>query len=590
MNTIGFKLVSSIVLYLMIPVLLTFYLMDKPLEKVIERNLGKSAQDSLYLVGLNVNLLFQDMLQASVQISGRSEVVSVLRKPEAFSEFSKLRLNDEILNRQTSSYFSNTYSTLIDLYGHRLSTSYMSDSSMTRLTESGWYKGMMTRPYQLKWMFSSRNPWYADSKPLVTLVRTVTDPQSNRNVGMILFSVAEEDLRKYLSGLDGRLYLVDQEGTVVSSSAKDAIGTKLSDVVGNLSYAGGGKGQEILVKDGRKWIVNYHSVGANGWKVVQLVSYDTVFREIFDIRRTNIIIFALIFIVFFLITLSIAYGISRPLKLLRKRMEELEGKDFNSSISVRGPKEIAALNDTYNKMVKEIRTLLQRVKEEYQQKEDMRFRALQAQINPHFLLNTINNIKWMAYIRSDNDVGDMLSHLGGILEGSIGRGGNLIPLRQELDYIHNYIGLMQIKYPDRLKIEMDVPEELMEQEVIQIMLQPFIENCLQHGIDPMDGVGIITIRARSEGDRFVLTLGDNGVGMPEQRLRTVRELLASPDGGEPPERIGIKNVHDRLRLQYGEPYGVDLFSEPGTGTVAEFRLPTKKARGGMGNGPSSHAR
>lgn len=340
------------------------------------------------------------------------------------------------------------------------------------------------------------------------------------------------------------------------------------------------RGQTVLEKDDHKFMVNFDTVDLTGWKIVQLVPYDAIFNEIYDLRKKKNLIVLLIFIVFSLLTLSISYGMSRPLKLLKKRMQVLEEKDFHSVLSVKGPQEISSLIETYNKMVIEIRQLLNKVKDEYQQKEDMRFRALQAQINPHFVLNTLNNIKWMAYIRHDKEVGDMLSNLGGILEQSIGRGGTLIPLAQEIQYIENYIELMKMKFNEKLSIEYDIPENLMSQEVIKIMLQPVIENSLMHGIEPMSGMGRIMVRARQNDEKFYLTVEDNGIGITPEKLHELDTRLAA-GSEELPQRIGVKNVHDRIRLQYGDDFGIHISSVENEGTTVEFILPVKRVQEGV---------
>ncbi|GFN30026.1 sensor histidine kinase [Paenibacillus xylaniclasticus] len=553
--------------------------MNKTLENVIERKIGSSAQESLHLVNLNINLFLEDMLRSSVDIATNPSITKLLKEPQSYSPYEKLRLNDTVLNRRLySSYFTNTYTTLFDREGNWLSTSFLPEQLREQYVGAKWYQDMMSKPYQQKWMFNNNERLYLDRKPIVTIVKTITELQSARNIGMIVFSVTETDLRRYLSGLTGEVYLADQEGTIVSSLTESMVGQNLSDEGYMNIVQASDHGQQIIKMDGDKWIVNYGTISINGWKLVQLVPYDTVFKEIFDTRYTNWVVFVLILIVFLLITLSVSYRISRPLLLLRKRMQELEEKGFHSTLSVSGPEEIASLIETYNRMVKEIRGLLTRVKDEYKQKEDMRFRALQAQINPHFLLNTINNIKWMAYLRQDGEVGDMLSNLGGILEGSIGRGGSLIPLRQELDYIDNYVGLMRMKFHD-IELVIQVPEELMEQEVIQIMLQPVVENSLIHGIEPLGAAGRITVEARVENATFVLDITDNGVGMSNERLAEIRAgLEAEADADkEAPMRIGIKNVHDRLRLQYGEEYGIRIYSEAGRGTTVRYVLPVRFA-------------
>jgi len=576
-RTIRNRIFFSILLFLVVPVILTFYFMDKPLERVIERKIGLSAQDALHLINVNVGSFLEEMLQSSVNVSINPEIKDLLKNPDDYSNYEKLRLNDKVLNRAFSSAFTSKYVTLFDLEGNWLSTSYIEESLLRQYLESDWYRAMMQRPFRHVWMFNYKSLLYKDRKPIITLAKTITDTQTTRNIGMIVFSVAEEDIRKHLAGLAGEVFLVDRDGTIVSGSATDRIGQSLSESIDPQAIGSGPRGQAIVKKEGRKWIVNYDTVALNGWKIVQLVPYDTVFKEIFAIRRANVLIFLLILTLFTMITLTISYGISKPLKLLKKRMRELENKGFHSAIPATGPLEIASLIETYNKMVKEIRVLLTRVKEEYEQKEEMRFRALQAQINPHFILNTLNNIKWMAYIRNNPEIGDMLSSLGGILEESIGRGGSLVPLRQEIAYIENYLSLMKIKYLDKLGYDIDVPEACMDQEVVKIMLQPIVENSILHGIDPLTGSGRISIGARYEENRFVLVVRDNGVGMAPDRLEGLLRQLHSGPEAPPPQRIGVKNVYDRLKFQYGERFDMRIASRPDEGTTVEFTLPNRKA-------------
>ncbi|GIP40166.1 putative two-component sensor kinase [Paenibacillus sp. J31TS4] len=581
LNSIRNRIFVSILLFLVIPFLLANHFLDKPMESAIERRIGSSAQDALVMMTFNVQLFFEDMLNSAVNISINPDMKKLLRTPEALTHYEKLRLNDQYLNRSFSPYFSNTYVTLFDREGNWQSTRYLEENLYRQYISSPWYVSMLQTPFQNKWMFNDKPFLYTDRKTVLTLVKSITDLPTNENIGLIVFSVAESDLRKYLTGLEGELYLVDKDGTIVSSPNASLIGTSIAKESYMPKLWTQHSGQVILDQDGHKSIVNFDTVDANGWKLVQKVPYDTIFKEIFDLNKTKAVIVVFIFIVFTIITLSISYGMSRPLKLLRKRMQVLERKDFHAELPVTGPEEISSLIVTYNRMVKQIRQLLQRLKEEYQQKEDMRFRALQAQIDPHFILNTLNNIKWMAYIRSDREVGDMLSNLGGILEQSIGRGGTLLPLRREIEYIENYAALMKMKFNERLTLEIDIPEEYRDQEVIKIMLQPIIENSLMHGIEPSSGPGRIVVTAEHKEGRFVLTVQDNGVGIPPDKLEELRGRLAARSN-EPLERIGIQNVHDRIRLQYGDEYGLAIYSGVNEGTTVRITLPIKKMQEGMG--------
>lgn len=587
LNSIRNRIFFSILFFLVIPFLLINHYLDRPMEETIEQKIAKSAQDALHLMKLNVQLFFEDMVNSAVSITIHADTKKMLKDPEALSKYEKLRLNDANMNRSFSSYFSNTYVTLFDRYGNWYSTRYLENDVYGQYVGSDWYQEMINTPYQIRWMFNDERFLYTDRNPIISVVKTITELQSSDNIGMIVFSVMENDIRKYLTGLQGEVYLVDKEGSIVSSTRRDMIGRSVAEEPYMPKLWTGKRGQLIQEED-EKWIVNFDTVDLNGWKLVQRVPYDDIFKEIYDLRETKAFIITLVFIIFGLITVSISYGMSRPLQLLKKRMQVAEKKDFHSALSVAGPKEISSLIETYNKMVAEIRQLLNRLKDEYQQKEEMRFRALQAQINPHFVLNTLNNIKWMAYIRSDKEVGDMLSSLGAMLEQSIGRGGTLIPLREEIDYIENYIELMKMKFNEKLSLEYDIPEELMDQEVIKIMLQPVIENSLIHGIEPLNGLGRIQVSAVRNEHRFVLRVQDNGVGISPDKLKELTDRMEA-GSEELPKRIGIKNVHDRIRLQYGEPYGIEVSNRVNEGTTVVFTLPLKKTQEGIGDDDQSNA-
>ncbi|QJC54383.1 sensor histidine kinase [Paenibacillus albicereus] len=551
------------------------YLLDKPLERVIEQKIGESNEDALSLVTFNVRLLLDDMVQASVEMTLHADIRAMLKEPGRYSRFERLRLSDAAFNRVFSSYFSNTEVTLVDRAGGWLSTSYVSEPAIRAYIGSDWYVELMSRPYQQQWMAADSRMLYLEPRRLVTLVKTINDFPAGDNLGTVTFSVPETDVRKMLRGLDGTVYLVDRDGQVVSSSSGARLGEAAPEEIALARIHQTGQGQRIIEKDGAKWIVSHDTVGTNGWKTVQIVPYDKVFEEISAIRRTNVIALVAIVLVFVLVSLTIASGMSRPLRLLRRKMADLERKQFHSTLQVAGPEEIASLIGTYNEMVREIRELLQRVKQEYRQKEEMRFRALQAQINPHFLLNTVNNIKWMAYLRQDNEVGDMLSSLGGILEGSIGRDGRLSTLGQELEYIRSYVSLMRMSAGD-VRLDIDVPEALLEQEALQMMLQPIVENALLHGLADRPGAGSVRIEARARDGAVAVTVRDDGSGIGPERLEALRRSLSGEAAGEPSGRIGVKNVHDRLRLQYGEPYGLEVESREGAGTAVSCLLPERR--------------
>lgn len=566
----------SIIFFLVVPFLISFYYIDRPLEAVIEGKIGSSSQDALSLVNMNVDVVMQDMFKMATELATSREIVDMLNRPQQMNEYEWLQIKQNILQKLTYYNFT-AYVAVLDGERHFFSSRYTEQAKFKELTQSAWYAELVKDPGKLIWLYGD-NYTFADASPVISLAKSVFDPYTKKPIGVLLFSVSEEDIGKYLTKLDGAAYMLDRDGIVISGPDESKIGTPVSREMASAADWTDAKGQTIMEKDGGKWIVNYSTIQQTGWKIVQVIPYDKVFKQIFDIRKANIMITVVIFVIFILITLTISYNISKPLKLLGKKMLDFENQDPDGIAFVKGPKEIALLAGTYNKMLRHIKELLQRLKEQYQQKEELRFQALQAQINPHFILNTLNNIKWMAYIRGDREVGDMLSNLGGIMESALGRGENLIPLRRELDYIRNYTSLMKMKYNEKLSVTIDVPDELLSMQAIQFMLQPIIENSIGHGIERLQGMGEIAIRAEKREEHMAIRISDNGVGMDEEKLHRIRTSLSlGPEGGAT-DRIGLKNVHDRIRLQYGAPYGLSIESAPGAGTTVTLKLPCKATK------------
>lgn len=310
----------------------------------------------------------------------------------------------------------------MDYNGNMLTSRYTEPQVYEEVMRSDWLARLNESPNQLLWVFRKTNYTFADKRPTVSLAKMILDPQTHRKLGVLLYSKAEEDLYSYITGLEGEVYLTDASGTIISSANKDKLGSALPSKYAVMNSQETSRGQSTVGEGSDKKIVNTYKISQTGWTIVQIVPYDTVFKEIFDIRKTNFMMSGVIIVLFVVLTVAIANGISRPLIVMVKKMTGMENNQFNSPILISGPKEISVLQRTYNQMLGQVKDLLQRVKDEYKQKEDMRFRALQAQINPHFILNTLNNIKWTAYMRGEREVGQMLSSLAGLMEGSIVRG------------------------------------------------------------------------------------------------------------------------------------------------------------------------
>jgi len=239
-------------------------------------------------------------------------------------------------------------------------------------------------------------------------------------------------------------------------------------------------------------------------------------------------------------------------------------------VPVSGTFETSKLAHAFNIMVGKIRELMWQIVQDQEQKRKSELNALQAQINPHFLYNTLDSIIWMAECNRNREVVQMTSALAKLFRASISKGEELVPVGTEIIHIENYLKIQKMRYKDKLDYHIDVDDAVKHYQTIKVILQPIVENAIYHGIKKKKGPGLITITAREEGTDLILQVSDNGIGMDKE---TLRMLLEPAPAGREGRGVGVRNVHERLQLYFGKSYGLSFESRPGEGTTAFLRFP-----------------
>jgi two-component system sensor histidine kinase YesM len=257
-------------------------------------------------------------------------------------------------------------------------------------------------------------------------------------------------------------------------------------------------------------------------------------------------------------------------------MRSVETGEFMQAGEIRATDEIRELAREYDLMVGRIRDLMAANEREQELKRKSDLRALQAQINPHFLYNTLDSIIWMAEMKKSREVVQMTSSLSRLFRISISGGRELIPLREELDHVRNYLTIQKMRYEDRFRYEINIDSSLEQYTVLKIILQPLVENAIYHGIRDVSYAGLIEIGGSAEDGALDLWVRDNGAGMDEQDLKQLVATISGSDGETAPgtqSGVGVRNVHERIRLYFGNGYGLTVQSEPEAGTTIHCRLP-----------------
>lgn len=279
--------------------------------------------------------------------------------------------------------------------------------------------------------------------------------------------------------------------------------------------------------------------------------------------------------VIILMSFYIPAGITRPISVLSKVTDQVAKGDLTVRAEVDGGAEVEVLSDSLNTMIDKINELLSQVTSEQIRLRNAELELLQAQINPHFLYNTLDTIVWLAEAGDEKKVVSMVGSLSDFFRTSLNQGKEIISVKEELLHVKSYLEIQQVRYQDILEYEIDVPEELDYCLIPKITLQPLVENALYHGIKNKRGKGKITITGAREESFFVLKVSDNGIGMTEERLKEIKDSLVNKNL-ETSGIYGLYNVNERIILKFGEDYGIDVESTYGEGTRICVKLPLEQ--------------
>ena len=322
---------------------------------------------------------------------------------------------------------------------------------------------------------------------------------------------------------------------------------------------------------GEKYLVTRTDMKTTGWTLVSMVPYKSVMAETMAISGVMILAVVITLIVTLLLLNRILTGVVKPLKKLEKYMVQVNPDNMDQRMEILTDDEIGHLSMKFNQMMDRIRNLKEQVIEEQEDKRKYELQALQAQINPHFLYNTLDSIIWMAETNDSNIVA-MTEALAKLFRISLNKGNEEISLERELEHVKNYLIIQSMRYADKFTYEISVDPGVERCRTIKLILQPIVENCIYHGIKKKRGTGKITIRAYRREQNLIIEVSDDGCGMPKEICRKILsdEIESEKISGS---GIGVKNENARLQLRFGKKYGLSYSSEEGVGTTVTYVLP-----------------
>ncbi|MFW5667720.1 MAG: sensor histidine kinase [Acetivibrio ethanolgignens] len=412
---------------------------------------------------------------------------------------------------------------------------------------------------------------------VVSLSRMVEFTSAGNNVRGILlvdmnFSGIEQLFKRSNSlGESGYIYLVDSEGKLIYHPKQKLIAAGIVKE-NNEAVAGYEDGSHKESFDGEKRVVTVKTVAYTGWKIVNVTPNSAFDINLSQTRFFVILIVFITMVVMILVNQSVSAQIARPIKRLDDSVKGLENGNLDVVVyDGGGSNEIEHLGKTLNSMVVQLRKLMEKVVMEQEEKRRSELDALQSQINPHFLYNTLDSIVWMIEGERYQEAICMVTDLASLFRISLSKGKNIISIKDELLHARNYMNIQKIRYKDKFSIEYDIEEEIYEYATVKLIIQPLLENAIYYGIEYMYGDGEILVKGYKRGEDIYIEVTDNGMGMTKEvvdRLLTDHNRVRAKGSG-----VGLINVHKRIQLRYGEAYGLTVESCPDEGTTVRIHLP-----------------
>ncbi|MFE6078411.1 sensor histidine kinase [Paenibacillus sp. NPDC057886] len=491
--------------------------------------------------------------------------------------------------KQTLQGFTTLYPEIAGIVLANGSGDYISNEMYPRarqsLTREDWYKrasanpGIFTVLGQPRERNITTHVRYKDNE-IVSVARSITDEASGRVLGVIMIDLklrsVSQAARNVTLGKSGYVMVTDAEGRSVYMPEHPLVEQIPADW-----FKSGDSGTFNAEADGKELLFLYQSSTFTGWRTVGVFPAR---ESITEVRQIQFYVVSFVFVVcLFGLSTSLWFSrsIAQPIFRLMSYMRRAETGNLMSGRWSDRADEIGMLGRSFNRMLAQIRQLISLNELKERQKREAEMRSLQEHIKPHFLYNTLDTIHWMARKEGANDVSEMVGALSRLFRIGLSKGNDFLTLHAELEHITSYLQIQQTRYRDRLQYELIVPDDIRELFVLKLLLQPLVENAIYHGIKGRRGPGKIRVEAKTEQGKLLLLIQDDGAGMSGERLAEMEQLLASPMEsletaslpGKAGKSYGMLNVQARLRLTFGEEYGIVLDSKEGNGTCVTIVHP-----------------
>ena len=410
---------------------------------------------------------------------------------------------------------------------------------------------------------------------LLTCINELRD-EEGRTLLYLAANVRVDFLSGYYNriekGVPGNFLIIDREGGYIANSHEEPGVDFGSHISGLIAGRGESSGSFLTSLAGRRWFVVYAVSAYTGWKYAVTVPANDIFGQIYNIQKFFILVVLIITALILPVCFIVSGGVYRPLGKLVSAMREVENGRLDVRINDKRFDEYQNVYRGFNTMTAELSKLVEDLAKEQVLKKQADINMLHAQINPHFLYNTLDSIYSIAVMHRVDEISKIVAALSKFFRISLSGGKQDIALREELDIIKNYLIIQNIRFNNKIDCAIFVPEEYRNITIPKLLLQPIVENSIYHGMERKKGKGHLTISCQPEGGNLRISVSDDGVGMSEDQLASLRDSL-SGDQRDDTDNFALRTLNRQLILKYGEGYGLCIDSSRGQGTMVTVSLP-----------------
>lgn len=584
---IGFLLVIAVLVSLLGYFSMTFS------EQSIRTQMLDSIQETMTQMGENIEGEIQKVLDVSAQVCLNQDLGTILQeeKPKTIEEYyRKDRAMRQILNDSYATYFS-VEDVFVCSYNGSVYGSDKNKLSLTAeydFTRTDWFEDMKQSGAKVSILSQYDSSSYistGEPQKLFSIVKKIYNYKSGKEIGCLIIHMNSDILGNVLKSVNSNEYqqclIIDNNKKIIYHPDSDYIGTQYREArVSELLTVQNGYMESLS----EKGYLVFSTSPVTGWSVVCVVDNEYIMDSINRLRLFLILtaLFCVILSVYF--ASYISRTISDPVARLQRKMHQVGEGDFDIRAATGASDEIGQLTMSFDKMVERTKQLIENVYQSEIYQKEAELNALQAQINPHFLYNTLQTIDMMAEEEEADEISDACQALSKIFRYSINRGQEFVHVQDELVHIENYMLIQKLRFGNKLDVRYDIQEDCRELYIVKLLIQPMVENAVVHGMENVLDKCLVTIRVYRDRDCLYAEVEDNGTGIGTEQLDELNEKLGQSgeqkmvhevDYVRSHRSIGLENTNARIKLYFGQEYGITITSEEGTGTKVRIRLPVR---------------